>query len=154
MSDPSAAVRVRDATAADYPAWRRLWGQYLEALAAVVPEAATGETWARILDDRWPNLFTRLAERDGAVVGFAVCVLHPGTWTPAPICYLEDLCVDAAVRGSGIGGALIEDLLVLSRARGWSRLYWHTGVDNAAARHLYDRFVAADDVVRYRMFLA
>jgi hypothetical protein len=35
------------------------------------------------------------------VIGFAMCVLHEGTWSTAPICYLEDLFVDAAERGAG-----------------------------------------------------
>ena len=153
MNAPPTRVLVRDATAADYPAWRRLWQQYLDALGATVDEPVTAQTWARILDDRRPDLFARLAERDGEVVGFAVCVLHAGTWTPQPICYLEDLCVERAARGNRVGEALISDLLALARSRGWSRLYWHTGANNVAARRLYDRFVAVDDVVRYRIYL-
>jgi hypothetical protein len=31
-----------------------------------------------------------------SVMGFAMCILHEGTWSTAPICYLEDLFVDAA----------------------------------------------------------
>ncbi|MGF1627187.1 MAG: GNAT family N-acetyltransferase [Alphaproteobacteria bacterium] len=146
------ALHIRGPVADDYPAWRRLWEQYLTSLDADVPESVTDATWARILDHR-PEVFARLAERAGRVVGFAVCILHPGTWTTAPICYLEDLCVDAAHRGGGIGHALIEDLLSLAKANGWARLYWHTGTGNAAARRLYDRFVAADDLVRYRIFI-
>lgn len=149
----TAPVVVRDARPGDEAAWRRLWDQYLRALDANVPEAVTGLTWARIVDPGRPDLFARLAERDGRVVGFAVCVLHAGTWTPHPICYLEDLCVDEAARGARIGQALIEDLLALARARRWSRVYWHTGTGNAAARRLYDRFARADDVVRYRIHI-
>jgi GNAT superfamily N-acetyltransferase len=148
------ATRVRDAAAADYKAWRRLWDQYLASLGAMVAEEVTMTTWSRIVDQARPDLFARLAERDGQVVGFAVCVLHPGTWTIAPICYLEDLCVDEVARGAGVGHALIEDLLALANDRGWSRLYWHTGAGNAAARRLYDRFVPVDDVVRYRIYLS
>jgi GNAT superfamily N-acetyltransferase len=154
VADPIAPTRVRAATAADYPAWHRLWDQYLASLGAKVPEQVTAATWSRIVDDARPDLFARLAERDGQVVGFAVCVLHAGTWTLDPICYLEDLCVDAGVRGAGVGHALIEDLLALARSSGWSRLYWHTGAGNAAARRLYDRFVPVDDVVRYRIYLS
>ena len=41
----------------------------------------------------------------------------------------------------------------LGRERGWSRLYWHTRASNETARRLYDKFVNADDFVRYRMIL-
>jgi GNAT superfamily N-acetyltransferase len=81
-------------------------------------------------------------------------VIHPGSWTLQPICYLEDLFVDPQARGRGIGRALIDDLVALARARGWSRLYWHTKASNETARRLYDRYVAADDFVRYRLFLS
>ena len=37
------------------------------------------------------QLFGRLAEWKGEVAGFTHSVLHAGTWTLAPICYLEDL---------------------------------------------------------------
>lgn len=153
MSIQLSRTNVRAAAPEDYLAWRRLWDQYLTFLKAEVSEAMTATTWARILDPARPDLFARLAERDGAVVGFAVCVLHAGTWTQAPICYLEDLCVDEAVRGGGVGKALIDDLLDLARQFGWSRLYWHTEASNSRARRLYDRFVKADGLVRYRILL-
>lgn len=146
-------ISVRAATAADYHAWRRLWDQYLAHLGATVAEAVTANTWARIVDPERGELFARLAERDGTVVGFAVCVMHVGTWTPLPICYLEDLCVDEAARGAGVGRRLIDDLLALARTQGWARLYWHTGQDNLQARRLYDKFVPVSDVVRYQIYL-
>ncbi len=152
VNDEANGIRVRAATAADKAAWRRLWNGYLKALGAEVPEDVTEHCWSRLLDPS-SGLFARLAERDGEVVGFAVCVLHPGTWKLQPICYLEDLGVDEAVRGQGVGRALIEDLLALARSRGWSRLYWHTNSANHQARRLYDKFAPADDVVRYQIEL-
>ena len=98
-------------------------------------------------------LFGRIAEWDGQVVGFAVSVLHEGSWTIRPCCYLEDLFVDPDFRGRGIARTLIEDLLQLCHREGWSRLYWHTRDSNRDARRLYDHFAEADDFVRYRMFL-
>ncbi len=57
-------------------------------------------------------------------------MLHAGTWTEQPICYLEDLFVDPALRGKGIGEALIDDLIAQAKEHGWSRLYWHTRENN------------------------
>jgi GNAT superfamily N-acetyltransferase len=56
-------------------------------------------------------MFGRIATWEDEVVGFTIAVVHPGSWTLAPVCYLEDLFVDPAARGRGIGRALIEDLL-------------------------------------------
>jgi GNAT superfamily N-acetyltransferase len=143
---------VRDLTAADETAWRRLWDGYCAFYRATVSPEVTGTTWARLVDPHSP-LFGRLAERDGVVLGFAMAHTHLGTWTAAPICYLEDLFVLPEARGGGIGRALIDDLLALAKAKGWSRLYWHTEVENATARRLYDRYAPADGYVRYRLFM-
>ena len=115
-----------------------------------VPEAVTAATWERMLASGSP-LFGRIAEWDGQVAGFAISVLHEGSWTTRPCCYLEDLFVAPDLRGRGIARALIEDQLKLCRQRGWSRLYWHTRDSNHEARRLYDRFATADDFVRYRI---
>lgn len=146
------AIFIRDCQAADEPLWLRLWADYNRFYNADVPVLVTEATWLRVLDPAAP-LVCRLAERGGDVVGFSLSVLHAGTWTIAPICYLEDLFVDADARGHGVGRALIKDLIALARARGWSRLYWHTQAGNTAARRLYDTFTKADEYVRYRLFL-
>jgi GNAT superfamily N-acetyltransferase len=143
---------IRDPSREDEAAWRRLWDAYCAFYATDVPEAVTAGTWARMLAPQSP-LLGRLAEWKGEVAGFTISVVHDGTWTLSPICYLEDLFVDESARGHGIGRALIEDVLKLARDRGWSRLYWHTNVTNEAARRLYDEFAQADDFVRYRIFL-
>jgi GNAT superfamily N-acetyltransferase len=143
-------AHIRNPDGNDEPAWRALWAGYNEFYKTNVAEAVTKATWRRILDPASP-MFARLAERDGTVVGFSLSVLHEGTWTVNPICYLEDLFVDPAVRGGGIGHALIQDLIDLGKAKDWSYLYWHTQAGNEAGRRLYDRFSAADDFVRYRL---
>ncbi|ARO56569.1 GNAT family N-acetyltransferase [Methylorubrum zatmanii] len=145
-------MTIRDPAAADEAGWRRLWAGYLAFYGETLPEAVTAATWARMLDPASP-VFARLAERDGSLVGMTVNVLHEGTWSTTPVCYLEDLFVAPEARGGGIGQALIADLVERGKARGWSRLYWHTRAGNAQARRLYERFVAADDFCRYRHVL-
>jgi GNAT superfamily N-acetyltransferase len=142
------ALTLRPAEPADEAVWRRLWQGYCDFYEARVPEAVTALTWARICDPA-ASVHAVLAERAGAVVGFANYVLHEGTWETQPLCYLEDLFVAPEARGLGAGAALLQWLREQMTARGWSRLYWMTRRDNAAARRLYDRFVPADDFVRY-----
>ena len=146
------ALLIRDPSAEDEAAWRRLWAGYVFFYEAEVSEAVTAATWRRLLAPD-SGMFGRIAEWDGAVAGFTVSVLHPASWTLTPACYLEDLFVDPGMRSHGIGRALIEDLIEIARARGWSRVYWHTRQSNETARRLYDRFAKADDFVRYRLIL-
>jgi GNAT superfamily N-acetyltransferase len=145
------ALVIRDIVHADRTAWFRLWAGYNAFYETEVAPQISERTWQRLLDAD-AALFGRIAEIGGAVVGFSLSVLHEGTWVDAPICYLEDLFVDPAARGQGVGRALIADLVALGKQRGWSRLYWHTREDNPA-RKLYDEFTAADDFVRYRLTL-
>jgi GNAT superfamily N-acetyltransferase len=143
---------IRNPKPEDEAAWRRLWSGYVAFYESEVSEEVTEATWLRLLSPD-SNMFGRVAEWQGEVAGFTVSVLHPGSWTLKPMCYLEDLFVDPDRRGHGIGQALIEDLVTMGRERGWSRLYWHTRQSNAVARRLYDRFATADDFVRYQVIL-
>jgi GNAT superfamily N-acetyltransferase len=143
---------VRDPRPEDESAWRRLWAGYVTFYESEVSDATTSLTWQRLLTPD-SHMLGRIAEWQGAVAGFAVCILHPGSWVLTPMCYLEDLFVDPATRGQGIGTALIDDLLAMARDRGWARLYWHTRQSNETARRLYDKYAKADDFVRYRIVL-
>lgn len=144
-------IVIRDPVAEDEQRWRHLWAGYNAFYEAEVPDAVTTRTWKRILDPNSP-IFCRLASIDGSPVGFSNSVLHEGTWTQVPICYLEDLFVEPEFRGHGAGRLLIKDLVDRARSSNWSRVYWHTR-ENNPARRLYDEFVQADDFVRYRLLL-
>ena len=142
-------VMVREARADDYDTWLTLWKGYLGFYGTELDEAVTQATWRRILSPD-SGLFCRLAETEQGVVGFAICVLHEGTWVIQPLCYLEDLFVDASARGQGAGRALIDAIIAEARDKGWSKVYWVTQEGNPA-RALYDTFAMADDYVRYRI---
>ena len=143
---------IRDATPADGKAFLALWQGYLDYYGVDLAPEVTTATWARLLDPASP-VKARLAEVDGQVMGFAVHLHHPSTWVLTEDCYLEDLFVAPGARGKGLGRALIDDLIGLARAKGWGRVYWHTRIDNAKARALYDQYVGWDDHIRYRLRL-
>lgn len=147
----SETITIRPMKKSDEAAWRQLWAGYVEFYRATVSAEITAHTWKRILDPASP-VSGHVAVIDGEVAGFEIHVLHEATWTKTPVCYLEDLYVDPRWRGRGLGRALIARLVGEGKREGWSRLYWHTESGNPA-RNLYDEFVAADDFVRYRMFL-
>ncbi|MBU2325749.1 MAG: GNAT family N-acetyltransferase [Alphaproteobacteria bacterium] len=146
------ALFIRDATAADEAAWRGLWAQYLAFYKVELADDVTAHTWARILDPS-SRVAMRVAEVNGVLAGFAIHHFHDSTWVKTPDCYLEDLFLDATYRGRGIGRALIDDLIAIATAKGWSRLNWHTDRDNATARKLYDTYAPEDGHVRYRLKL-
>ncbi|MGB8813952.1 MAG: GNAT family N-acetyltransferase [Paracoccaceae bacterium] len=145
-------LEITTATPADETEWRGLWAQYLAFYDVDLDAAITDRTWARILDDASP-LTARLARKDGVLLGFCLHHHHASTWVLGDDCYLEDLFVAEAARGLGVGRALMDDLIVISKAKGWHRLYWHTDEGNSRARGLYDSYVPSDGHIRYRMKL-
>ena len=142
-------VDIREVCAQDKSQWLQLWQGYTSFYGSPQPADVTEYNWQRLLDHGSPVL-GRVAVVDDRVAGFAICVLHEGTWVKTPICYLEDLFVDPQLRGRGIARQLMQALRAEAKEQGWSRLYWHTRTDNPA-RRLYDEFTPADDYVRYRI---
>jgi GNAT superfamily N-acetyltransferase len=141
---------IRDLAAADRAEFLRLWQDYLRFYKVTLTPEVTEATWARLLDPASP-LAARVAFGASGLAGFAIHLHHPSSWVPGEDCYLEDLFIDAAARGQGLGRALIEDLIALARAKGWHRLYWHTDEGNLPARRLYDSIIPSDGHIRYRL---
>ena len=65
-----------------------------------------------------------VAERGGRAVGFALFFTTFSTFLCKPGLYLEDLFVEPAHRGHGIGKALLARLAALAAERGCGRLEW------------------------------
>jgi GNAT superfamily N-acetyltransferase len=71
-----------------------------------------------------PRLFCDIAEWNGEIAGFAVWFVNFSTFSGRSGIYLEDLFVRPALRGKGIGKALLSHLAKACVANGWSRLQW------------------------------
>jgi GNAT superfamily N-acetyltransferase len=143
------ATTIRPLAPTDEAAWRALWAGYLKFYRAEVPEAATAATFARLLDPG-SGMGGLVAERDGQVIGICNYLFHASTWSTAPTCYLQDLFVDPAARGSGAARALILECEGVARAAGAFRLYWLTQEFNAPARSLYDTVAQRTSFIVYR----
>jgi len=66
-------------------------------------------------------------------------------------CFLDDLFVDPAFRGSGAVDALLKALDELARDRGWSVVRWITAETNYRARAAYDRHAVRTPWITYDM---
>src|SRR5689334_7318072 len=84
-------------------------------------------TEAEIADAQFgksPRLFCDIAEWNGEVAGFAVWFVNFSTFAGRHGIYLEDLFVRPALRGNGIGKALLVNLANECVTRGWRQLQW------------------------------
>lgn len=86
--------------------------------------ALTGEDLRAALFCESPALFGHVAAVDGEVVGCALWFLNFSTWRGVHGIYLEDLYVQPAHRGNGVGRALLASLAGECVRRGYARLEW------------------------------
>jgi GNAT superfamily N-acetyltransferase len=143
---------VRELRESDKSTWLTLWRGYIEFYEATIPEVQSELTWTRLLDSGY-NSYGLVAEADGKVCGLVHYSFQTSTWSPIGYCYLEDLFVDPAIRGNGVGRALIDAVHEIALKSGSSRLYWNTDATNATARKLYDSYIKESGKVQYRISL-
>ncbi|OZM73715.1 GNAT family N-acetyltransferase [Amycolatopsis antarctica] len=99
-----------------------------------------------------PALYGHVAEIGGEVVGCALWFLNFSTWRGVHGIYLEDLYVQPARRGSGLGKALLATLAEECVRRGYERLEWWV-LDWNPATGFYRSLgaVAMDEWTVYRL---
>ena len=146
------SLEIRAALAADEQRWFILWQGYLDFYKTELSTEQSELTWQRILDPEF-NMKCAVVIDDGLIVGFTTYSLQNSTWSENGHCYLEDLFVDTAVRGKGVGRALIEYVKSYAIENNCSRLYWNTDEDNATARKLYDTYALESGKRQYRIAL-
>lgn len=119
------AFTLRPATAADSETLLRLivaLAEY-EKLTHLV-EATPAKLEAALFGAR-PQAEAVIAEVEGGqAVGFALYFHNFSTFLAKPGLYLEDLFVEPAWRGHGIGKALLRHLAALALERGCGRFEW------------------------------
>lgn len=100
-----------------------------------------------------PSVFAHVAEVDGAVVGVALWFLNFSTWDGVNGIYLEDLFVQPAFRGSGLGTELLAALAAECTRNGYTRLSWWVLDWNAPSIGFYESLgaVAQDEWTTFRM---
>jgi GNAT superfamily N-acetyltransferase len=79
-----------------------------------------------------------VAEVSGSVVAFALFFTNFSTFLAKPGLYLEDLYVQPAHRGLGLGRALLRHLGALAVERGYGRFEWSVLDWNANAIRFYE----------------
>ncbi|MFM7531600.1 MAG: N-acetyltransferase family protein [Rubrivivax sp.] len=136
--DASPPFSIRPATPGDCPAIVGLIGELAEFerlthLVVVTPEALDTHLFGP-----HPAAQATVAERAGAIVAFALTFTNFSTFLGRPGLYLEDLYVQPAHRGQGLGRALLRHLAQLAVERGCGRFEWSVLDWNARAIGFYE----------------
>ena len=118
------SFEIRPVAVGDVPAVVGLVHELAEYERAPELCALTEEQLRTALFDGSPSLFGHVASVGEDVVGCALWFLSFSTWRGVHGIYLEDLFVQPAHRGRGIGRALLTELAAECGRRGYARLEW------------------------------
>ena len=141
---------VRALRADDRERWSELWQGYLDFYRYALPADVTDLTWRRLLDPAHPFQGLAALDEQQHIVGIVHSHVHASTWARVGYCYLEDLFVDPACRGQGVGRALIEAVYRAADDQGVERVYWHTENTNDRAQSLYRQVAELTPFVQFR----
>jgi GNAT superfamily N-acetyltransferase len=140
---------VRPVAATDFAQWAPLWEGYNTFYKRALLPEITQTTWKRFFDPAEP-IHALVAEQDGRLLGLVHYLFHRATAMVELSCYLSDLFTNEAVRGKGVGRALIEAVYEQARLAGSTRVYWQTHETNTVAQGLYDQVAERSGFIVYR----
>ena len=143
-------MHIRRAGERDIPELHRLLRQVADVHHAGRPDLFRADA-VKYTDDELASIVRAdetpvlgaFADDDATLYGYAFCVFqrHAGSHvlTDAVTLYVDDLCVDAAVRGRHVGSALYRRVLELARKSGCHNVTLNVWSCNPGARAFYER---------------
>ncbi|HLB79526.1 MAG TPA: GNAT family N-acetyltransferase [Dongiaceae bacterium] len=132
-------LRLRPATPADAEAVAATY-RALSRDEGGPPSRFTAAAFRRDGFGAEPAFRCLLAERDGAVVGYALYYPDYDTDRLVRSVYLADLYVENTARRRGVGGALMAAVARAGRGHGAEAMHWSVMRSNARARRFYRRY--------------
>lgn len=108
---------------------------------------ASAETVRRDFIDGDFGLELLVAERGGALVGYALHSVIYETMVAERGRYLSDLYVAPEARGCGVARALIGRIAAIAQAEGGGHVWWLAAPSNRTARVLYEKISDHEDTV-------
>ena len=102
---------------------------------------ANAETLLQSGFQEHPLFVAWVAEKDGLIVGMALCYIRYSTWK-GPVLYLEYLIVTESFSGNGIGKALFEKCIAHAKHNNYRRMVWQVLDWNTPAIDFYKGYGA------------
>ena len=130
-------LRIRSATKSDLPELVSLLGQLFAQEAEFEPDADKQRRGlTQVIENPQAGIIS-VAVRDNRCVGMVIVLYTVSTALGARVGILEDMVVDEAVRGAGIGDALLSAALDRAQRDGCNRVTLLTDHDNLRTHSFY-----------------
>ena len=132
-----APVQIRPAKSTDLPGVLRLYGQPGLDDGAVLPIAEAERRFARFAS--YPDYVLYVAELEDEIVGtFALLIMDNLAHMGTPSAIVEDVVVDAAHQGHGIGRAMMTYAMSVCRRKGCYKMALSSNLKREKAHAFYD----------------
>ena len=135
------SFHIRPSVPADVAAMMQLIHELAVFEKAPYEVVANAETLLQSGFQEHPLFVAWVAEKDGLIVGMALCYIRYSTWK-GPVLYLEDLIVTESFRGNGIGKALFEKCIAHAKHNNYRRMVWQVLDWNTPAIDFYKGYGA------------
>jgi GNAT superfamily N-acetyltransferase len=135
------SFHIRPSVPADVAAMMQLIHELAVFEKAPNEVVANAETLLQSGFQEHPLFVAWVAEKDGLIVGMALCYIRYSTWK-GPVLYLEDLIVTESFRSNGIGKALFEKCIAHAKHNNYRRMVWQVLDWNTPAIDFYKGYGA------------
>jgi GNAT superfamily N-acetyltransferase len=131
------AIRIRAATAADLPGVLALYAQPGMDDGKMLPIQDAEHIFARFV--RYPDYTLYVAEADRQIVGsFALLIMDNLGHLGAPSAIVEDVVVDPALHGNGVGQAMMAFAIARAREKRCYKMLLSSNAKRERAHAFYE----------------
>ena len=138
MSQAPNGISIAPVSAEEFEELVPMIGAYQRFYEVPDPDDERNRAFFRRFLDPSDDGLLLAARNDGKLVGYACLYWTFSSLSAEEVVLMNDLYVDEAHRGAGVGRALIDAASAVARDRGAGHLEWATAPDNERAQRLYD----------------
>jgi ribosomal protein S18 acetylase RimI-like enzyme len=135
----------------DFERWRELYRGYADFYDFPQSDEQAATVWSWIHDPTHEVDAIVVRDATGTATGLAHFRPFARPLRAGLGCFLDDLYVDPAHRGTGAVDALLAELRTIAASNGWDVVRWITADDNYRARTKYDQVAMRTTWITYDM---
>ena len=144
-------VTIRPLRATDRTEWDVLYQGYATFYKVEQTDDMRDRVFGWLMDGDHTSNGLVAENADGALIGLTHYRPFVSCLGANTSCFLDDLFVDPAARGTGAAEALIDGVKQAAQANGRAKVRWITAEDNYRGRGVYDKLATRTMWITYDM---